>query len=377
MRQDASNTNAALRAPLASFEDPDFDDDDQLAEATLSAAGAPNTRRRYNSKRPSLRVLPWVLLAIVAVVFLLSPPGGLSVLICAARASSAPTVKNLQLIGYRGVEWPEPGNTLRSLRVGAFLFGAVLVDVSGLTRDGTAVAVDGRLEHTTNGTGLPCIRRSSYVLSLSVNPPTHDTNGQARRASFCVDKLKNGTRRPCTYRIPTLEKIFADLPAKTQYMLQVDGCDPDSRPNVCGNCDALAEEVKRIAKQRFITPNLITFVAKSPASVEKFMKVLPDARFLLDAGQRYAHLRSDHFVQRKVIEDRWDGVIFSPGWWRPDLGYAVDKGEASRTSKKLERYVGPIRTDWDLKIATCTGARRLVVSDGHHVSSLLKYKRPS
>ncbi len=379
MRREASTANASLQAPLTSFEDADFDDDEELAEATLSAAGQPNTRRRYESKRPSLRVLPWVLLAVVAVILLLSQPGGLGVLICAARASNPPSIDDLVLVGYQGVEWPEPGNTLRALRVGAFLFGSVTLDVSGLTRDGVTVVAGGRLDHTTNGTGLPCIRRSRYVSSLSVNPPTHDTNGRAQRAGFCVDKLSNGTRLACTYRVPTLDQIFGDLPSKTQYMLQVDGCDPDSRPKICGNCDALAEDVKRIAKRRFITSNFLTFVAKSPRSVEPFMKLFPDARFLLDAGQQFTHLRRDHFVRRKVIDDRWDGVVFSPSLagWRPDFGYAIDKAQAVRTSKKLVRYVAPIRTDWELKIATCAGANRLIVSDGHHFASLLKYKRPS
>lgn len=370
MRQDASpgatSGDAALRAPLTAFEDPDFDE--EQAEATLSAAGAPSTRRY--AKRPSLRILPWVVLAIVAGIVLVSLPGGLSVLICAAKRTQYPN--DLHLIGYRGTEWPYPGNTLRAARASALKVHAVHLDLS-LSGDGEAYAITGKLDMITNGSGLLCARNRQYVSSLSVSPPNYDPSGRAIRAPMCEETRVNGTHKSCLYRVPSLDRIFGDLPSSTRYLLQVDSCGT----SLCGKGGAkcaLASRVEAAAKAHFITPQKLSLVASNEDAIQSFRSDIffANADYVFIAGHAYAHYSPESFVNL-LHRGRWDGVAFTPALvaWRPDIYRAVVRATAVRTTCKLIGYVLPIRTSWDLKISTCAGARNLVVSDVAKVLSML------
>lgn len=377
----ARNNDDSLRAPLTSFEDADFSDE-EVAEATLSAAGVPNTRR-YSRKRPSLRALPWVLLGAIAIILLLSLPGGIPVVICALRTRNFDKYtknnsRNITLVGLHGTEWPLPGNTLRALRLGAFLVKGVHMDIS-ISKDGTPYVVDGKLEHTTShGSGFACIRSSAYISKLTVNAPNHDPLGTARTPQSCIDVLANNSRVACTYRIPTLESVMEDLPANTKFFLQVDTCNPRKRPSECGTCSQLAAEVKRIALKTFRVPDDLRIVARSEESVESFRRVVffSDVKFLLETGGTdFFHYAPDNFV-RMVVDGRWDGVMMSPSMsaWRPDLGYAIDQANAARTTHKLLRFVKPVSSEWDMKVSTCSGARNLVVADTRKFARLLGLK---
>lgn len=382
LRNGVARDEESLRAPLTSFEDADFSDE-EVAEATLSAAGVPN-RRGYSRKRPSLRALPWVLLGAVAIILLLSLPGGIPVVICALRTRNYDKLfahKNISLVGLHGTEWPLPGNTLKALRLGAFLARQVHMDVS-ISKDGVPYVVSGRLEHTTSrGSGFACIRTSSYVSKLAVNAPNHDPLGAARTSQKCMDIYPNNSRVPCTYRVPTLESIMADLPAHTKFYLQVDTCNPRKRPSECGNCDKLAAQLKRIALKTFRIPEDLHIVARDEETVASFRRIVffSDVKFLLETGgQDFFHYAPDNFV-RMVVDGRWDGVMMSPSMsaWRPDLGYAIDQANAARTTHKLLRFVKPVSSEWDMKVSTCAGARNLVVADTSKFARLLGLKKAS
>ncbi len=80
---------------------------------------------------------------------------------------------------------------------------------------------------------------------------------------------------------------------------------------------------------------------------------------------------------RTVVEQKWDGVAMSTtlAGWRPDLGYGVAEATALRTSKKLERFVMTVRTDWDAKIALCAGVKHLVVAEPKRLAKVFGYKQ--
>lgn len=377
MRRAASGaTDASLGAPLTAFEDADFSDDD-AAEAVLSAAGAPNARRhrrrRHFSKLATLRILPWVALALIAVTLLLALPGGLGVLLCASGASPPPRA-SLSLIGLRGSEWPEPGNTLPAVLVGARLLRFVHIDLAA-SRDHVPVAVRGLLEHSTNGSGRPCIRPHSYISNLVVAPPSRDPESQPGRGVPCSTSLSNGTRIPCVYRVPTLSSVFKKAGADTSFVLEVAACDGPHRPHVCGDCTRFAEEVKRIASDAFVAAHRLVFTTRTPDAVAPFMSRMPDAAFIMHAGHEYAHYSTEAFVKR-VVNEKWDGVAMSItlALWRPDLVRAIEQAEAVRTSKPLVAYAKPVQTEWNLKIASCAGIGRHVVADPRSMAKLLGYK---
>lgn len=373
------NSAPAMRRPAGSSSS-GGDGDERLGltaneglddEGVLAAAA--EVPRRRPKRRGCLRVVPWLLLAAVAVTSLLAMPGGLSVFLCACRMRGAPRGDGIVLVGHRGSEWPLPGNTLRALRVGARSTHFVHLDAA-ISRDGVAYVADGRLEHTTNGSGKACVRPSDYLDHLVVSPPTHDPQLRAVAGRACRERAGNRTRA-CTYRVPTLESVFADLPARTRFMLQIDACESKSRPRECPPCLLLVKELKKIVRKHFIAQDRLYFIATSGKSTVNFMNAFPDATFLMAASHEYAHYSPRSFA-RKVRDSKFDGVAMTTTLvgWRPDLGYRVERERAHRTTKKLVRYAMTVGTDWDAKIALCAGVSKLVVSEPFRLARLLRYK---
>lgn len=369
-----------MRKPAGSSSSVGEDGDERLGltaneglddEAVLAAAS--EVPRRRPKRRGCLRILPWLLLAAVAITSLLAMPGGLAVFLCACRMRGAPRGEGIVLVGHRGSEWPLPGNTLRALRVGARAARFVHLDVT-LSRDGVAYVADGRLEHTTNGSGKACVRPGSYLDALVVAPPTHDPQLRAVAGRRCRERVSN-TTQACTYRVPKLEEVFADLPSMTRFMLQIDACESASRPRECPPCLMLVKDLKRITREHFIAQNRLYFIAASGASTVNFMNAFPDATFLMAADHEYAHYSPRRF-SRRVRDEKFDGVAMTTTLvgWRPDLGYRVERERAHRTTKKLVRYAMTVGTDWDAKIAVCAGVSKLVVSEPLRFARLLKYK---
>lgn len=350
--------DASLHAPLTEYED------------------APYTERTRRGSRAAkctpVRLLPWVILALCALVLLLSIPGGLGVLICAShmRLRTSSLASDATLIGHSG--WPTPGNTLQALRVAALLRN-VHVDVD-ITSDAVPVVLRGRLERTTNGTGTSCAHDWKTISNLHVFPPSRDPAMRTTRGAPCTYALSNGTKAACTYRVPTLNAVFAEMPQQTRFMLQIDD---HTCAQPCASCVSLAQRIKQVAYSRFIVPQRLTFVAKSSDTARPFMTALPDAKYVMDAGGEFAHYSSTSFV-RLLVDNKWDGVSMTVALasWRPDLVQAVKEASAVRTSENLIIYAKPVRTSWQLKLGLCARIKRHVVIDVARMVRLLRYKSP-
>lgn len=319
-----------------------------------------------------IRLFPRVLLGLViAAIVVAMLPGGWRVALCAANVLPPPpmrTGENITLVAHRGCEFPYPENTLHGLRYGAQLVRFVELDIS-LTSDGHVVAMhDDLLDRTTNGTGLTCERPLDYVKSLVVKMPKRDPRGKIAQGKFCSDKTASGQSVPCTYRVPTLNEIFDELPEGTKYMLDVKNCyapgiEADS-PH-CSNCTVLREATKKAMEKNFIKPEQVVFTTQQVASLKAFQLGLPMGySYSLGMDQSYSHYKRKTLMA-KIEGDNFNTASLYVGLAavRPDFVRQLRESSIPASMKHRDVFAWTIRRDFDFRLARCAGVTNLIVAE--------------
>ncbi|PXF44178.1 Glycerophosphodiester phosphodiesterase 1 [Gracilariopsis chorda] len=319
------------------------------------------------------RVLVILVLVVVTVAML---PGGWRVALCASNLLPPPTLRpgeNITFIGHRGCEFPYPENSLHALRVGAKEAGFVELDVA-LTSDGTVVLMhDQTLDRTTNGTGTTCTRSTQYVKQLELQMPTRDPLGRMAQGKFCSFPSPRGTTTPCTYRVPTLEQIFDDLPHHTRFMIDVKECYADGLPDTvpkCSNCSLLMQTTRDLMEKYAISPERVIFTSKLPASLRVFQDGIPRSKYAISMDQGYSHYKRSSF-RELMTKGAYDYAAMHYGLAavRPDFVQIMRTERTKGVGQMGDVFAWTIRKDLDYRLARCAGISKMIVAEPHRVKN--------
>lgn len=318
------------------------------------------------------RILFVFLILIIAIALL---PGGWHVALCAANIIPPPLLRrgeNITLIGHRGCEFPYPENSLHGLKYAAKEVGFVEIDIA-ITSDNVVIAMhDEYYGRTTNGTGLICRRPYDYVKQLRLNMPERDPTGRIAQGKFCYKQNMAGQFIPCTYRVPTLEQIFDDLPDNTRFMLDIKACytpgiSADSP--TCSNCTALLAQTKNAMQKYAISPERVVFTSNEPESLRVFEKgMLPGSTFALGMDGHFASFKRDRFTEL-AVNANWSAVSMYVGLasLRPDFVKVMRTSVIPGTEKFRDVYAWTVRRDYEYRLARCAGISNIIVAQPGHV----------
>ncbi|CAN8074795.1 unnamed protein product [Agarophyton chilense] len=389
MRRSAQN-DPSVTKPLFSV-----DDDEDLNEPSFTQHAPPPppppSRKSFfrnasqTSPYPSLflmrlnRVLffffPRLLVAIV--IFLVAGtllPGGWRVALCAANLLPPPALRpgeNITLIAHRGCEFPYPENSIHALRLGAEQLHFVEVDIT-LTSDGKVVAMhDLNLDRTTNGTGLVCTKSLQYVKKLELKMPARDPRGRIAQAKFCSVPSRSGSTVPCTYRVPTLDEVFEELPDGTHFMLDIKDCFTDGLPvssPKCTDCSRLMKATRDLMQRYAVSPEHVVFTSSQPASLKVFQDGIPRSTFSISLDQKYTHYKRSTFTGL-ITRGKYDSAAMYYGLVavRPDLVRIMRSEKVNGVGKHGDVYAWTIRKDLDYRLARCAGVSKMIVAEPHRV----------
>ncbi|KAI0559955.1 Glycerophosphoryl diester phosphodiesterase [Gracilaria domingensis] len=385
MRRSAQNDPSSTM-PLFSV-----DDEEEESFAHHAPPPPPPSRKSFfrntagSSRSPSLflmrlnrllffffpRILATIVIVLMAVTLL---PGGWRVALCTANLLPAPSLRpgeNITLIAHRGCEFPYPENSIHALRFGAEQLGYVEVDIT-LTSDGKVISMhDQTLDRTTNGTGIVCTKSLDYIKELELNMPTRDPRGRLAQGKFCSVLSRRGNTVPCTYRVPTLEEIFDELPDHTRFMLDIKDCyangSPSSSPK-CTNCTVLMKATKDIMERFAIVPERVVFTSPQPASLKVFQDGIPKSTFAISLDQGYSHYKRSTFAEL-ISKGQYDYAAMYYGLIavRPDFVRIMRAEKVKGVGRPGDVYAWTIRKDLDYRLARCAGVSKMIVAEPHRL----------
>lgn len=310
-----------------------------------------------------------VLFFLVAAIIITLLPGGWRVFLCACDLIPAPQRyddDHLTLIGHRGSEFPYPENTIQALEDAIKYTSFVEIDVALTSDENIILMHDNTYNHTTNGTGVTCMRDLEYVQSLEVSMPERDPRGHIAQAKYCTQPRGSGTV-PCVYRVPLLSDVFDALPTNTSFIININDCyapGVESSTPICSNCTLLRDRIQELMTKHFINPNRVVFASAQEPSLAIFRNSLsPNSSYGFSAGvHQFAHYKVSTFLN---AIDHYDAVNIDLklAVIRPDLVHAVRTSRTPDGSRFRHVYSWTVRHDFEYRLARCSGSSRILVAE--------------